>query len=147
MKWFDRNILKIIKKFEHEFFIVQQDFDIDCVCVNYDTKQADPGCKKCLGTGHKIKIRKIRGASQDSTIPNTARPVNELFVAKSYYIKTECKMYKDNIIVDNDEIYFVYQPRNATAFEGRTVYQKVMAISKKLDSKVFLKNFYEIIGR
>jgi hypothetical protein len=147
MEKFNRNILKIIEKFEQDLFVVQQDFSIKCLCRNFDTKQPDPKCKKCLGTGHKIKIRKIKGAKQDTSIPNAQRPINELIIASLYFIKSEYPVYQDNLIIDNDEVLYIYQRRRAASFKGEEVYQKCMAMPKKLDYKAFIENFNSIVGR
>jgi hypothetical protein len=147
MEGFNDKILEIIKMFSYPMFIVQQDTKVKCVCVNYDTKQADPSCKKCLGTGKKIKIKKIEGACIESGAPATVKTSGDFFIAKNYYIPSKWEVYQDNIIVDKDEVLFIYQPQNKTSFKGEEVYQKCLCYLKKMDSEVFLKNFNDLVGR
>jgi len=145
---FENQISHIIDLFNHSFFIVQQDFNIACDCVDFNTKDPDPNCKKCLGTGNKIKIKKIFGVRQDTTVPSTLRPSNSFFVAKNYYTnEQQIKIKKDNIIVDGDEILYVYQIQNHNSYKGKRVFQKSLAVTKKINSDVFLENFNSIIGR
>ena len=147
MTTFDSSILKVIEKLSYEFFVVNLNPEVKCVCIKDATAQADPTCKKCLGTGFKIKIKQVTGASQDSGIPQTIKAGNQFIIAKNYYIKNDYVLNNDDIIVDNDEVYFVYQKSNLTSFKGNKVYQKCSCIIKKLDSISFMKNFNEIVGR
>ena len=147
MKSFDENILKIIDKLSYEFFVIRLNKDIKCVCIKEGSNQPDPGCKRCLGTGYKIKIKLIDGASQETTIPQTFRTTAKFIVARNYYIKTKYPVEMDDIIVDGDDVFFIYEKANSISFKGNKVYQKCSAITKKLDSKLFLRNFNEIVGR
>lgn len=145
MRGFNSNILKIIKEFEYEFFVIQQDFSVRCVCVNHDTKQADPNCPKCLSTGYKIKIVKVKGACQNSNVPDAQRASQGVSIAKNYYIKSKKQIFSKNIIVDKDEVYNINRVTRYTSFKGEDVYQKCLSMNKKLDSKTLLNNFNKII--
>lgn len=146
MERFNRNIINIIKKFSYPFFVIQQDKNVKCSCVNYDTKEADPGCKKCLGLGYKIKIKKIKGACQESDIPSTTRPSNEILISKEYYIDCKYPVFDDNVIVDGEQVLFIYKSQAFRSFKGEKIYQKCSVQKKKFDSKVLLQNFHEIVG-
>jgi len=143
---FDKNILKTIDLFSYKFFAVMTNPDIKCVCVRDGTSQPDPTCKKCLGLGFKIKIKEIEGASQESNIPATMRPGGKFLITKNYYIKEKIPLRADDLIVDDGEVYFVYEKLKMISFEGKFVYGKFSCIKKKLDTLMFLKNFNEIIG-
>lgn len=145
---FNKAVLKIIDMMSHPFFIVQQDFDVKCTCVTDTTVHADPACPRCLGTGFKIKIREIDGASQDTDIPAAMRAGMEIIIARNYYVPAKWGGFKkDNIIVDGDKVLFVYQPWEGRSFKNELVYHKLISITKKLDTKVFLQNFNAIVGR
>lgn len=147
-KAFNDNTLEIIKKLSYEFFVVQQDPKVKCTCIIDGTSQADPNCPRCLGIGNKIKIKKISGASMDSSAPTTMRTTAKILIARNYYIPiTETKLYMDNVIVDGNDLYFVYQNTDMRSFHGEVVYQKVTTIPKKLDSDIFMINFRKIIDR
>jgi hypothetical protein len=149
MNNFDENILKIIEKFSYKFFVVITDHDVKCTCLNGGTTQADPACKKCLGTGFKIKIKEVEGASTESGAPKTIRGSGGFIVAKSFYIKSEynIELNLDDIIVDGNEVYIVYQGSEKTSFHGQKVYKKYTGIPKKTDATILLKNFNKIVGR
>lgn len=148
IRGFNKQALNIIEKFSYDFYIVQPNPDIKCTCINENTLQADPNCEKCLGTGQRIKIKKVRGASQDSDSPATMRAGVQVIVARNYYIPlSEAEMHNDDIIVDGKYIYFVFQNLTNRSFQGEAIFQKSLTITKKLNTKVFLKNFNKIIGR
>lgn len=147
MDYLSSNILNIIEKFSYKFFVVKQDFNVKCVCIKEGSNQPDPNCPKCLGTGYKIKIYKIKGASKDSGVPANMRNNTQLVVAKEFYITSSFELSNDDIIIDqDDEIYFVYQSQLFKGFEGKKVYRKYICVPKKLDTKVFMKNFKSLIG-
>jgi len=145
---FENQISYIIDLFNHSFFIVQQNFDISCDCIDFNTKAPNPNCKKCLGTGNKIKIKKAFGVRQDTTVPSTLRPSNAFFVAKNYYTDVkQIKIEKDNIIIDGDEVLYIYQIQNHNSYKEKRIFQKSLAVTKKMHSDIFLENFNSIIGR
>jgi hypothetical protein len=145
---FDKRVLDMLKKFMHDVFIIQLDPVVKCTCVNFTTKQPDPSCKRCLGTGKKINIKTISAASQDTNVPPMIRPSTEVVIARNYYFSLQDIRLKDNdLIVDDEEIFFCYQSQILRSFKGSEVYQKCLTIEKKLDSKILLKNFNEIVGR
>jgi len=148
MNSFDRSVLRIIERFSYKFFVVIKNEDVKCTCLNHGTNQADPKCKKCLGTGYKIKIKEVEGASQDSNVPETVRPTSGFITARNYYIKSsEVELGLDDIIVDGDSVWSVYQLNDKTSFHGNQVYRKYATVPKKSDKSIFLKNFNEIVGR
>jgi hypothetical protein len=147
MDWFDENILEMIRKFSHKFYVVNVDQDVACICINNDTKQPDPNCKKCLGTGNKIKIKRVDGAWRNSNIPPTIRGSADVTIARLYYLKCKYPIKNEDIIVDENEVYNVYKTQLFTSFEGKHVYYRCLTIPKKLDPAAFMKNFNQIIGR
>jgi hypothetical protein len=147
MNNFDENILKIIEKFSYKFFVVITDHNVKCTCLNGGTTQADPACKKCLGTGFKIKIKEVEGASVESGVPKTIRGSGGFQVAKNFYTKFGIDLNLDDVIVDGNDMWIIYQISDKTGFHGEKVYKKYTAVSKKTDSVIFLKNFNEIVGR
>lgn len=146
---FNRSVVNIIERMSHPFFIVIRDPKVLCTCVTDTTSQPDPSCKRCLGTGRKIKIRDIEGAWQHTSTPPSMRPNFDILMARNYYVKpSEWEMPgKDDLIVDEDQIFYVYQNWEGRAFNGELVYNKIMAVEKKMNTQVFLKNFHAIIGR
>lgn len=147
MNSFDKNVLRIIDKLSYNFFLVQQNKNIRCTCQKIGTGQALPGCPRCLGTGYKIKIREAYGASQESTMPATVREQGAFVIARNYYINYDYHIDNDNIIVDDGEVFFVYQQNELRGFHGQKVYQKCLSMKKKTDVTAFLEAFNKIVKR
>ncbi|MED1125327.1 hypothetical protein [Bacillus atrophaeus] len=147
MREFNENIKKILQKFSYDLFIVQQDFDVKCTCLDYTSKQPDPFCPKCLSTGSKIKIKKIQGASSDTKGTFRNLGVNESSLTVIYYIDAKYPVYERNVIVDEDEVYVIHRLERKRTANKETVYQKVYATYKKSNVKAFLKNFDRVVGR
>lgn len=145
MDGFNQNILEIIERYSYEFFVVKTNQNINCTCVSFETKQSSPACPKCLGTGKKITIKKISGASQETPVPSAMRYSNEVIMARNYYVKYNYPMTDTDMIVDKGEVYSVYRVRPNLGFHGERVYQKCLCAEKKFDTEIFLKNFNSII--
>lgn len=142
---FNQAIKNIIAKFSYPFYVVQQDFKVKCVCVDHTTKQGKSTCEKCLGLGHKIKIKKIRGASEDKRGTFRNRGLEERSTVASYFIDSKYPICRDNVIVDGEDVFTVYRLENKKTPES--VYNHCYAVPKKNDVKIFLENFNKITGR
>jgi hypothetical protein len=148
MDGFNEGVLNIINKLSYEFFVIKRNNSVKCTCIDFTTKEADPTCKKCLGTGNKITIKKIKGASQMTDLASSMRPNGGLMLARFYYIDfKELVMEDGDIIIDNNQVYYAYQIQSYKSFSGTDVYQKCLFCVKKEDTKILLKNFNEIVSR
>lgn len=139
-------IMEIIRMHSYYCYIINRVRSIRCTCVAHETKQADVNCPLCLGTGNKIKIYKIFCAAQDTKLPTTFRS-DDFIVARDYYVLKKYRVNDEDIIIDNDKVYIVYEIQQKISLEGTIPYNKVSAGKKKFDSKIFLKNFYNIINK
>ena len=147
VRQYNSGILNMIEVHSYDFYIVQRDLDKVCTCVGSATSQADINCPKCLGTGHKIRIMKTRGASQDTKLPPTFRS-DQFLVARNYFVPSSHIILKeDDLIVEEDAIYMVFEYQKMLAIKGQIPYNKYSAIKKKFDSKAFFKNFNKIVNR
>lgn len=147
LQWLDDGIKKIIDTFQYEMYAVHVDESIDCACKNFTTKQGDPKHKLCLGTGQKIKIKKIQGASQESSSSFRNTDTSEAGTAMIYYIDSKYHIKENDIIVDNGDIFVAHRIERKKGTNRDYVYQKCICINKKTDVQVFLKNFNEIVKR
>lgn len=145
MKIFNSNIKKVLEKLSYDFYVVQQDFRIKCPCVDATSKEADPNCPKCLSTGHKIKIRKIRGASQDKKVTFRNNALNEQSLSINYYINAKYPVYERNLIIDEDDVFHIYRIEKKHTANKELVYYKAAVHSKKANSRIILKNFRNIV--
>lgn len=145
-KQFNNGILNVINRCSYEAYIIKRNVDIICTCVIHSTSQADPSCPICLGTGHKITIRKVRLASQDTNTPPTFRSDN-FSIARNFWIESRYMLGEDDLIVDGDSIYKIYEFQRAIGLDGTMPYIMYMASKKKFDSKAFMTNFRKIIKK
>lgn len=145
MREFNENIKKIIEKFSYNFYVVQQDFRVMCTCVDFSTKQPSPLCPKCLGTGRKVRIKEIRGASEDRKGSFRNMGMDEQTLATVYYIDAKYPVFEQNLIVDEDEVYIIHRLEKKKTANKETVYYQAMAHFKKSHNKEFLKNFNRVV--
>ena len=145
MQWIDEGIDSILEKFSYEFYTVAPDENTVCPCVNYTTKQGDPSCKICLGVGYKITIRKVEGAREGARSTFQNMSARESSVSYVYYIKSKFQIKEKDIIVDEDIVAEIHRMDNRLSADRRNVFNKCLAVSKKSNVQLFLKNFKEII--
>lgn len=147
LSWLDKEIEKIIDLFGYDMYVIHVDQKIDCACKDFTTKQGDPKHKLCLGTGQKIKIRVINGASQESSSSFRSQGNDEKSLANIYYIKSKYQVNEGDMIIDEGDVRIIHRIEHKKGTQKEYVYQKCMCINKKTDVQVLLKNFNEIVKR
>ena len=140
-----QGIMKIIEMNSYYCYLINIVTKINCTCINHETKQADIGCKICLGTGHKTIINKIFCAAQETKLPTTFRSDN-FIVAKNFFIPEKYKVKNNDLIVDKTGVYSVFELQRLCSLEGTIPYIKATSGKKKFDCEIFLENFERIIG-
>lgn len=143
---FHNMILKVIQSCSYKFFVVQQDFSVLCPCTEHATKQADYTCKNCLGTGHKIKIRAMKGASQDDLKGGATMGVRSSRLIKNYFMESKYKLEEGNLIIDDGIVYYVHRIQKRRGFDGKYIYQEIIAAKQTNFHNTILNNFYEILN-
>ena len=144
MRYFDENILKIIDMLEYDMYVVQPNQNVDCVCKNFDTKQGHPRCPRCLGTGQKIKIRKVRGVRQPDNLSYDSMGIT---TEKGwYFFKKDYKIRRGDLMVWNNEVEEVVKVDRYCSDSNIPVYYYCEVVPKKADNRVFLTNFYKAVG-
>lgn len=143
MRYFDENIIALIDLLEYDIYIVQPDPKINCVCKNYDTKQGDPLCPRCLGTGQKIKIKKIKGVRQPDGIPyQDAQVTAEKSV---YFFKSQYRVHAGDYLIWNNRIEKIMKVEQYCSDSNIPVYYYCEVARKKTDVRPFLVNFYRAV--
>ena len=145
MKYFDENIQALITMLEYDMWLVAPDKHIDCVCKNFTTKQGDPSCPKCLGTGYKIRVKKIKGVRQPTVTLSAQLPVKT--ETGVFFFKVDYKIKDDDLIVWNNEIEQVVKTERHCSDAQKPVYYRCETIPKKSDNNIFLKTLYKGIGK
>jgi len=149
-KYWNQRIREIIEKCAYEFYIVHPIAEVKCICVTHSTKQPDPKCKMCLGTGNKIRIRKIRGAANDVEVNTAGKGVKgsaAIAVGKTYFIDSKYPIYDNDIIIDENEVLYVFRVYTMKGMEGVVTHNQVTAYPVRNDFKVTLRNFRELMKK
>ena len=144
---FHNKIKDTIEECSYDFFVVQPNKHIACTCTEHSTKQADPECKKCLSTGYKITIRKIHGACNDELKGGNSLGSESSKIIRNYFINSKYKVHDDDLIIDKDEVYYVFRTARMRALKGYETHQEVTAVKKTIDHNKILNNFNTIIKR
>ena len=105
-KYFDDSIKNMIEKMAYDFYVIKPFMDITCPCVHDASEQGDPDCHMCLGTGHKIAIKKIRGASNEVESNVSGKNVkgsSAVTVGRTYFVDKKYTLNNNDIIVDDED--------------------------------------------
>lgn len=141
----NNGIMNIIDMYSHDHYIVKRNEKIKCICTEHATSQADTDCLKCLGTGYKITIRKIKAAAQDTKLPSTSFKGTSLSVTRNFFIPQKYAIEKDDIIVSYGVPFFVVEIQEMISLKGSIPYNKITSVKKQFDANIFMNNFNTII--
>lgn len=144
---FHNSILRTIDECSYKFYVVKPNKSIKCICTNHTTKQANVECKKCLGTGYKIVIKRYYGASNDKMKGGASIGTKTSQIIKTYFLKCEYKIAEDDLIVDDNELYYAFRVEDMKGLKGVKTHQEVMAVKRKNDHDIALQNFKDILNR
>lgn len=144
---FANNILAMIERCSSNFFLIAPNQSIQCSCVDHTTKQSDPSCKKCLGTGYKIKITKIRGACYEQMKGGATLSSKTSRITRTYYIDNKYTIHENDFIVDNNEIYYVYRLATMRGLGGLATHKEITSVLKSEDHDKVYNNFLAIINK
>lgn len=143
---FDKNIKRIIEEWEYDMILVHPDSRINCICQDKTTRQGDPYCPNCLGTGKKIYIRKIRANRQPYVITDTRSPRNNASDAAVYYARDIYPIQSNDIIVTGPYIDLVQYAAKYQSNQLKPVYYAAYTAPMRLDKEAFYRNFKAIVG-
>ena len=142
MKYFDENIIALIDLLEYDMWLVLPDFHVKCVCQNFETKDGNKFCPYCLGTGYKVKIKKIKGVRQPDSLEGMYGKYKTEFGV--YFFKNEYPVKEKAYIVWHDEIEEITHVERFCSDAQKPVYNRVETIPKKTGTETFLKIFHRL---
>jgi hypothetical protein len=144
---FAKKIQDIIRNWEYDMYLIHADSRINCICQNFETKQGDPKCPNCLGTGRKIYIKKIKAARQPYVLVNPIKG-SDMFGSDGpvYYSRGEFSIHKNDIIVTGEYIDVIQYAEKYQLNSLSPVYYAAYGAAKKMDTQIFMQNFKKIIG-
>lgn len=147
-KSFNRGIRNIITILEYPMYIVARDIRYRCPCMDHNDVP-DPGCKKCLGTGYKIKIKKVLGVMEPDEVSVRLSGQQQKIASNYYYFNAE--KVKDeyvqpgNIVVREQEADILQSPKKYRSDSNKVIYYYVEAVNMKSNRDLFLKNFWKLV--
>ncbi len=146
---FDFKIREVVEKFSYPMWHVQQDKSMSCACLDKTSKQPDAGCTKCLGTGHRIKIRRIKAAHQPLRVAERATGIapNEFIYNENFYTQNDVVATTNDLFVDNGIPYVIQEPHENRSDHTDPVYFHYNAAPLKNNPKLFIQNFKSILER
>ena len=99
---FEQGILNSIERCSYDFYTVHPDKNYICTCTEHATKQPDKKCKKCLGTGYRIKIYTARGGCNETMKGGAIMSTQTTSITRMYYIPYKYKLQEDDLIIDDN---------------------------------------------
>ena len=147
MQKFDEKIIMDINKWSYPVWFIIKNNEVNCPCVDYATGQPDPKCKKCFGTGKKIKIRQMKTAHQniDLRIMGEGIASGEKAVMSVYYTLKDAKATEGDYILDGDTLDVVQHYYPMRSDHSAPIYYKYETAPKKTNYKLTLNNIREVI--
>lgn len=143
----DKKIQKVVKLFSYPVWFVIRDEKVDCPCVNFSTKQADSQCKKCLGTGKKIRLVRENAAHQNDYISQRGKGLgySEKTTVGEYYSLKPVEVKPEDLIIDGENVDVVQRVDPERTNHNDPVYYRYVTSPKKSFASVILKNFKELL--
>lgn len=150
-KSFNNGLQKMIAKVEYPMYIVQQDYKYRCTCNDIASKQGNLNCPKCLGTGYKIKIRKIKGVWQpeEITIRIDSMPNNVLSGVFYFREQGNLNVEEGNVVIrDQDNIEIIQKAKRFYSNSNKEViYYQCTSVKKRNYRNEFWKMFCDLVGK
>lgn len=144
---YHKKVIRTIEECSYKFYVIKRMMDFNCPCINPTTKQANIECPKCLGTGKRITIKIIYGASNEELKGRLSNGTEATQIIKKYFVKEVYSVNELDIIVDNDSMFYVNRIEHVRGLKGTFTHQEVYSIKLKNDHDIRIKNFYSLIEK
>jgi len=147
MQWFDKKVKKPIDLFSHPVWFVLRDEDIDCPCLDPVSRQPDPACRICLGTGRKISLARVKAAHQNNkiSIRGTGMGYGEIDIVNVYYTHAKTSIRNGDIVVDGEDVDIVKDVYYEHSDEQKTVYWRIETTPYRKNREGFKKLLASIL--
>ena len=145
---FNRNLHKLLKKVEWQMYLVNIDNNYKCTCLGEKVNEGDINCPKCLGTGHRIKIRKINAVKQPykASSRSSGGGTSLSNVVTKYYIDAKYgPVCLGDLLIHGNEIDVVKFVRTWRSDSSTNQYYECSAVLKKYNGNTVIENFNKLI--
>lgn len=140
-----RTVRLLLERYGYYFYVIKKIPETKCKCVNITSNSPDPKCKECLGTGAKIKIFKVYGAVREVKERESNVTGNISTTPKVAYIKGFYRFEKDDIVVDDEDIYHVLAVQHHKGENGEFAFTRLTLPYTKGPTVHFIRNFKELL--
>lgn len=141
-----KNVNCLIDRYGYYAYLIRLNKSIKCNCHNPITKDADPACKKCLGTGFKITISRVFLASREVNEQESNKIQGFSATPKIMYLKGYVEVNKDDIIVDSENAFTVLERQHHRGTHGYQAFTRCVSFDMKLNKALFIKMFKEVLN-
>lgn len=136
-------IKKMIYRFQGELLVINR-LDNICTCASGMLAEPKPDCPHCFGTGHEVRIKKIKGVVNESNGPSTMRKVTDTVVTKEIYMDESYWVRTRDLIIFEKEVFDVYQIKTFRSQLNEPVYNIAYATPLKYDSHFIIENLKKV---
>ena len=141
------NTLKhIMDRYGYNFYIIKKITNVSCTCINPVTKDADPDCPHCLGTGNKIKTFKVHGIIREQKEREISTAQNLSSSPKVAYIEGLLRLEKDDIIIDDEDVYNIVSRQWHRGEKGEPGFTRCIRPFTKSNDAALIRNFWKLVN-
>lgn len=141
-----KTVKLLLDRYGYYFYVIKRFQNVKCKCLNSVTKDPDPNCPECLGTGTKIKIYKVFGCLRETREREISIAQNLSSSPKIAYIKGMRRYEKDDIIVDDENVYHMAALQWHRGEKGEFAFTRAICPFTKGSDASFIRNFYKLIN-
>ena len=143
---FAKNIHLILRQFAYEMYLVRTDQNMTCTCVDPVSKAPDLMCEKCLGTGFRIRIQKVKGANRENKVMFRTYGTSENGTTNIFYFEDNYPIKEKDLIYDSSGLYIVQRYQPETGANNKVIYYRAEANPEKQFEQERIKNLEKIIS-
>lgn len=149
IKNFDEFIRKTVRLFVHPVWFIHLDENHICPCVDRTSNVAKKNCSLCFGTGHKIKLIRVKASNQNAkiTFRGDGLGFSEKNIVNTYYTEQETPIKENDIIVDHQDIDVVNDIYYERSDSSDIAYWRIETTPYKYNNEEFKKLFLDTIER
>lgn len=141
-----KTVKLLIERYGYYFYIIKRYPKIKCTCLDPVTKDANPKCKKCLGLGTQIRIHKVFGVIREVKEREISIAQNLSVSPKIVYIKGLCYVNKDDVVIDSENIYHIFNFQYHRGEQGDFHFTRLICPNTKSNAASLLRNFKELLN-
>lgn len=139
-----KTVQALLDRYGYYFYVIKCMPGSECSCVNHTSGSADVKCKYCLGTGKRIKIVKVFGSIREKQERETESTLSMNATPKIVYIKGRHRINKDDIVIDDEDVYTVAACQYHKGEKGEFAFTRLVCPYMRSNISHLLRNFKEL---